>query len=205
MMMKERLLREFAERFGNAEGAQVYFAPGRVNLIGEHIDYNGGHVFSCTLDIGTYAVVRKRQDQRLFFYSMNYPDVGIINCSLANGLENDEEDGWANYPKGVIWAFGKRGMQPDCGLDMMVYGNIPSESGLSSSASLEVLTGWALRDIFDFEVSDQDIAWIGQYSENEFNGVNGSIMDQFAISMGRENHAIYLNAEDIDDDDNINE
>lgn len=197
MMMKERLLREFAERFGNAEGAQVYFAPGRVNLIGEHIDYNGGHVFSCTLDIGTYAVVRKRQDQRLFFYSMNYPDVGIINCSLANGLENDEEDGWANYPKGVIWAFGKRGMQPDCGLDMMVYGNIPSESGLSSSASLEVLTGWILRDIFDFEVSDQDIAWIGQYSENEFNGVNGSIMDQFAIAMGRENHGIYLNAEDL--------
>ena len=168
-MMKERLLREFAERFGNAKGAQVYFAPGRVNLIGEHIDYNGGHVFSCTLDIGTYAVVRKRQDQRLFFYSMNYPDVGIINCSLANGLENDEEDGWA----------------------------IPSESGLSSSASLEVLTGWILRDIFDFEVSDQDIAWIGQYSENEFNGVNGSIMDQFAIAMGRENHAIYLNAEDL--------
>lgn len=197
MMMKERLLREFAERFGNAEGAQVYFAPGRVNLIGEHIDYNGGHVFSCTLDIGTYAVARKRQDQRLFFYSMNYPDVGIINCSLANGLENDEEDGWANYPKGVIWAFGKRGMQPDCGLVMMVYGNIPSESGLSSSASLEVLTGWVLRDIFDFEVSDQDIAWIGQYSENEFNGLNGSIMDQFAIAMGRENHAIYLNTEDL--------
>ena len=197
MMMKERLLREFAERFGNAEGAQVYFAPGRVNLIGDHIDYNGGHVFSCTLDIGTYAVVRKRQDQRLFFYSMNYPDVGIINCSLANGLENDEEDGWANYPKGVIWAFGKRGKQPDCGLDMMVYGNIPSESGLSSSASLEVLTGWILRDIFDFEVSDQDIAWIGQYSENEFNGVNGSIMNQFAIAMGRENHGIYLNAEDL--------
>ena len=197
MMMKERLLREFAERFGNAEGAQVYFAPGRVNLIGEHIDYNGGHVFSCTLDIGTYAVVRKRQDQRLFFYSMNYPDVGIINCSLANGLENDEEDGWANYPKGVIWAFGKRGMQPDSGFDMMVYGNIPSESGLSSSASLEVLTGWVLRDIFDFEVSDQDIAWIGQYSENEFNGVHCGIMDQFAIAMGRENHAIYLNAEDL--------
>ena len=196
-MMKERLLQEFAERFGNAEGARVYFAPGRVNLIGEHIDYNGGHVFPCTLDIGTYAVVRKRQDQRVFFYSMNYPDVGIINCSLVNGLENDEEDGWANYPKGVIWAFGQRGMQPDCGFDMMVYGNLPSGAGLSSSASLEVLTGWVLRDIFDFDVSDQEIALIGQYSENEFNGVHCGIMDQFAIAMGRENHAIYLNTEDL--------
>ena len=98
--MKERLLREFAERFGNAEGAQVYFAPGRVNLIGEHTDYNGGHVFPCALDIGTYAVVRKRQDKRLFFYSMNYPETGIINSSLTGQLEHDDEDGWANYPKG---------------------------------------------------------------------------------------------------------
>ena len=108
--MKERLLREFAERFGNAEGAQVYFAPGRVNLIGEHTDYNGGHVFPCALDIGTYAVVRKRQDKRLFFYSMNYPETGIINSSLTGQLEHDDEDGWANYPKGVIWAFEEKGI-----------------------------------------------------------------------------------------------
>ena len=143
--MKERLLREFAERFGNAEGAQVYFAPGRVNLIGEHTDYNGGHVFPCALDIGTYAVVRKRQDKRLFFYSMNYPETGIINSSLTGQLEHDDEDGWANYPKGVIWAFEEKGMQPACGFEMMVYGNLPSGAGLSSSASLEVLTGWHLE------------------------------------------------------------
>lgn len=195
--MKERLLREFAERFGNAEGAQVYFAPGRVNLIGEHIDYNGGHVFPCALDIGTYAVVRKRQDQRLFFYSMNYPDVGIINCSLTDDLTNEEEDGWANYPKGVIWAFAQRGMNISCGLDVMVYGNLPSGAGLSSSASLEVLTGWFLRDIFDFEVSDQDIALISQYAENNFNGVHCGIMDQFAVAMAREGHAIYLDTHDL--------
>jgi len=197
-MMKERLLREFAERFGNAEGAQVYFAPGRVNLIGDHTDYNGGHVFPCALDIGTYAVVRKRQDNRLFFYSMNYPDVGIVNCTLTGKLENDEDDSWANYPKGVIWAFEEKGMHPDCGLDMMVYGNIPSGAGLSSSASLEVLTGWVLRDIFDFEVSDQEIALIGQYSENVFNGVRCGVMDQFAIAMGREGQAIYLNTDNLE-------
>lgn len=196
--MKERLLREFAERFGNAEGAQVYFAPGRVNLIGDHTDYNGGHVFPCALDIGTYAVVRKRQDKRLFFYSMNYPDIGIVNCTLTDGLENDEDDSWANYPKGVIWAFEEKGMHPDCGLDMMIYGNIPSGAGLSSSASLEVLTGWVLRDIFDFEVSDQEIALIGQHSENVFNGVHCGVMDQFAIAMGREGQAIYLNTDNLE-------
>ena len=195
--MKERLLREFAERFGNAEGAQVYFAPGRVNLIGEHIDYNGGHVFPCALDIGTYAVVRKRQDKRLFFYSMNYPEVGIINCSLNGRLENDEEDGWVNYPKGVIWAFEEKGMHPSSGFEMMVYGNLPSGAGLSSSASLEVLTGWVLRDIFEFEVSDQETALISQHAENAFNGVHCGIMDQFAVAMGRENQAIYLNTENL--------
>ena len=195
--MKERLLREFAERFGNAEGAQVYFAPGRVNLIGEHTDYNGGHVFPCALDIGTYAVVRKRQDKRLFFYSMNYPEVGIINSSLTGQLEHDEEDGWVNYPKGVIWAFEENGMQPACGFEMMVYGNLPSGAGLSSSASLEVLTGWALRDIFEFEVSDQEIALLSQHAENTFNGVRCGVMDQFAVAMGRAHQAIYLNTENL--------
>ena len=195
--MKERLLREFAERFGNAEGAQVYFAPGRVNLIGEHTDYNGGHVFPCALDIGTYAVIRKRQDKRLFFYSMNYPEVGIINSSLTGQLEHDEEDGWVNYPKGVIWAFEENGMQPACGFEMMVYGNLPSGAGLSSSASLEVLTGWALRDIFEFEVSDQEIALLSQHAENTFNGVRCGVMDQFAVAMGRAHQAIYLNTENL--------
>lgn len=195
--MKERLLREFAERFGNAEGAQVYFAPGRVNLIGEHTDYNGGHVFPCALDIGTYAVVRKRQDKRLFFYSMNYPEVGIINCSLTGQLEHDEEDGWVNYPKGVIWAFEEKGMQPAWGFEMMVYGNLPSGAGLSSSASLEVLTGWALRDIFEFEVFDQEIALLSQHAENTFNGVRCGVMDQFAVAMGRAHQAIYLNTENL--------
>lgn len=195
--MKERLLQEFAQRFGNAKGAQVYFAPGRVNLIGEHTDYNGGHVFPCALDIGTYAVVRKRQDQRVFFYSMNYPEVGIINLSLQPPLENDEEDSWANYPKGVIWALAERGMRPDCGFEMMVYGNLPSGAGLSSSASLEVLTGWALRDIFNFDISDQEIARIGQYSENNFNGVHCGIMDQFAVAMGKKGQAIFLNTQDL--------
>ena len=189
--MKERLLREFAERFGNAEGAQVYFAPGRVNLIGEHTDYNGGHVFPCALTIGTYAVARKRNDRKLRFFSMNFEHLGIIESSLDE-LKPMKEAGWTNYPKGVMWAFGERGMHLDCGLDILLNGNIPNGSGLSSSASVEVVTGFILKSLYGFDVSNQDLALIGQFSENNFNGVNCGIMDQFAIAMGKKDNAIFL-------------
>lgn len=194
--MKNLILKRFAEVFGDNEGAKAYFAPGRVNMIGEHTDYNGGHVFPCALTIGTYAVARKRNDNKLRFYSMNFEGRGMIESSLDD-LKPYKEANWTNYPKGVIWAFEGRGMKLPCGLDLMLYGNIPNGSGLSSSASVEVVTGFILRDLFGFDVSNQDIALIGQYSENNFNGVNCGIMDQFAIAMGKEGHAIFLDTADL--------
>ena len=190
-MMKKKLFDMFAELFGDSEGARFYFSPGRVNLIGEHTDYNGGHVFPCALTIGTYGVARKREDKKLRFYSMNFEQLGVLESSVEN-LKPEKEADWTNYPKGVMWAFGEKGMKVEQGMDLVLFGNIPNGSGLSSSASVEVLTGFILRDMFGFDVTNQDLALIGQYSENKFNGVNCGIMDQFAIAMGKAGHAIFL-------------
>ena len=194
--MKDIILKKFQEVFGDAPGAKAYFAPGRVNLIGEHTDYNGGHVFPCALTIGTYGVARKREDNRLRFYSMNFDGLGILESSLED-LVPSEAARWTNYPKGVMWAFEQRGMKIPCGMDLLLNGNIPNGSGLSSSASVEVLTGFILRDFFGFDVTNQDLALIGQFSENQFNKVNCGIMDQFAIAMGKRDHAIFLDTADL--------
>lgn len=194
--MKETVLKEFEKVFGDTDGVKVFFAPGRVNLIGEHTDYNGGHVFPCALTIGTYAAARVRNDRRLRFYSMNFEQLGVIESSL-DGLKPEKEADWTNYPKGVMWAFGERGFEIQQGMDILLNGNIPNGSGLSSSASVEVLTGAILRDFFGFQVSNQDLALIGQFSENKFNGVNCGIMDQFAIAMGKKEHAIFLDTADL--------
>lgn len=190
-MMQQKLVEKFTELFGSDGEIRTYFAPGRVNLIGEHTDYNGGHVFPCALTIGTYGVVRKREDRVLRFYSMNFEQLGVITSSLDD-LKPDPAADWTNYPKGVIWAFGEKGMEITQGMDLLLYGNIPNGSGLSSSASVEVLTGYILKDLYGCDVTNQDIALIGQYSENKFNGVNCGIMDQFAIAMGKKDHAIFL-------------
>lgn len=194
--MKEKILAEFKKLFGDYGDIRCYFAPGRVNLIGEHTDYNGGHVFPCALTIGTYAVVRKRDDRKLRFYSMNFENLGILESSLDD-LKPEDTAGWTNYPKGILWAFHERGMTIPNGMDMLLFGNIPNGSGLSSSASVEVVTGAMLRDLFGFDVSNQDLALIGQFSENKFNGVNCGIMDQFAIAMGRAGHAIFLDTSNL--------
>lgn len=194
--MKETVLKKFEELYGDASGASVYFAPGRVNMIGEHTDYNGGHVFPCALTIGTYAAVKKRADRKIRFYSMNFENMGVIESSLDD-LKPSDAAGWTNYPKGVMWAFAERGMKMDCGLDIVLNGNIPNGSGLSSSASLEVLTGFYLRDLFGFDVTNVDLALIGQYSENNFNGMNCGIMDQFASAMGKKDNAIFLDTADL--------
>ena len=194
--MKEAVLKKFEEIYGTAVGVKVYFAPGRVNMIGEHTDYNGGHVFPCALTIGTYAAVKKRADRKLRFFSMNFDNLGVIESSLDD-LKPSEAAGWTNYPKGVMWAFAGRGMEMDCGLDMVINGNIPNGSGLSSSASLEVLTGFCLKDQYGFDVTNVDLAKIGQYSENNFNGMNCGIMDQFASAMGKKDHAIFLDTADL--------
>lgn len=194
--MEQKLLEKFIELFGNEGEAHVYFAPGRVNLIGEHTDYNGGHVFPCALTIGTYMAARKRADRKLNFYSMNFEELGVLESSLDD-LTPKADGEWTNYPKGVIWAFEGRGMKLNCGLDIALYGNIPNGSGLSSSASLEVVTGYMLRDLFGFDVTNQDLALIGQYSENNFNGCNCGIMDQFASAMGKKDNAIFLDTSDL--------
>ncbi len=195
--MVEQLKNKFAEVFGPEGESAVYFAPGRVNMIGEHTDYNGGHVFPCALTIGTYGVVRKRQDRKLRFYSMNFEQLGVMESSLDDLVPSKDAD-WTNYPKGVLWAFKERGMEVTEGFDLLLFGNIPNGSGLSSSASVEVLTGYILKDQYGFDVTNQDLALIGQFSENRFNGVNCGIMDQFAIAMGKADHAIFLDTNTLD-------
>ena len=194
--MKDKLLAKFAEVFGSSEGAKVYFAPGRVNLIGEHTDYNGGYVFPAALTLGTYGVARKRNDRRLRFYTMNYNRVDIVESTLDD-LVPLKKSGWTAYPKGVMWAFKERGMEMDCGMDFLLKGTIPGSSGLSSSASVEVLTGFILRDLYGFKVTNRDLALIGQYSENNYNGVNCGIMDQFSIAMGKKKQAIFLDTDTL--------
>ena len=190
--MKEKLFEKFTELFGSADDARFYFSPGRVNLIGEHTDYNGGHVFPCALTLGTYGAARKRTDRLIHFYSMNLGSFGVVEVSLDD-LSYKKSYNWANYPLGVVWAFAEKGHTLDTGFDMVIWGNIPNGSGLSSSASLEVLTGVILKDLYEIpELTMTDLALIGQYSENNFNGCNCGIMDQFAVAMGKKDNAIFL-------------
>ena len=194
--MKQQVLDCFAKLFGGEGDIRTYFAPGRVNLIGEHTDYNGGHVFPCALTIGTYAVARLRDDDKLCLFSMNFEEDGVGESRLAD-IETKKDGDWRNYPKGIVWAFGKKGYKVDKGLDILYFGNIPNGSGLSSSASIEVLTGFILKELFGFDVTNQDLALIGQFSENQYNGVNCGIMDQFAIAMGKKDCAIFLDTADL--------
>ncbi|KAB1441000.1 galactokinase [Candidatus Galacturonibacter soehngenii] len=194
--MKKELVKKFEEIFGDKGEIKSYFAPGRVNLIGEHTDYNGGHVFPCALTIGTYAIARKRADNKLRFYSMNFEELGVLESNL-NDLVFRKEADWTNYPKGVIWAFIEKGYPVQNGFDLLLYGNIPNGSGLSSSASVEVVTGFMLKDMLGFTLSMVDISLIGQYSENHFNGVNCGIMDQFSSAMGKKDHAIFLDTSNL--------
>lgn len=195
--MKQKLMEEFQKTFGSADGVKFYFAPGRVNMIGEHTDYNGGHVFPCALTIGTYLLARKREDCRLRFCSMNFPKVGLVESSLEE-LSWKKEAGWTNYPKGVMWAFREKGYPVENGFDILLFGNIPNGSGLSSSASVELATGVMLRDMCGHGgLTMTDLALIGQFAENNFNGVNCGIMDQFAIAMGKKDQAIFLDTSDL--------
>ena len=189
--MKNQLIEKFQSLYGSEGDIRSYFSPGRVNLIGEHTDYNGGHVFPCALTLGTYGLARKRNDRKLRFYSVNFSNLGVMETSLDD-LVPSEAAKWTNYPKGVIWAFGKKGYEIPCGMDILIYGTIPNGSGLSSSASLEVLIGVMLKDLFQIDISMQDIALIGQFSENNYNGCNCGIMDQFAVAMGKKDCAVFL-------------
>ncbi len=186
----EEMLHKFKELFGEDYDEHVYFAPGRVNLIGEHTDYNGGHVFPCALKIGTYAVVSKRNDHKLCMYSFNREE-DLIEVDLEN-ITYKKEQKWTNYVLGVIDTLKQNGYLVTQGFNLVVSGNIPIQSGLSSSASLEVLTGYLLRDLYHFDFDDVKLALFSQQAENHFVGVNCGIMDQFIISMGKENTALLL-------------
>ena len=196
--MQTKMREEFAKIFGEGRETEFYFAPGRVNLIGEHTDYNGGHVFPCALSIGTYALARKNDCGKMRFYSLNFTRFGMLAVEgPANEFTNVPADNWCNYPKGVMWAYTQKGHTIDSGLDILYYGNIPNGSGLSSSASIEVATAVILNDQFGFDVDMVEVSKICQFSENKFNGVNCGIMDQFAIAMGKAGHAIFLDTADL--------
>lgn len=189
--MLENLIKDFKKIFKYNGEVETFFSPGRVNLIGEHTDYNGGFVFPCALDFGTYAVVKKREDKIFRMYSKNFKNLGIIEFNLDN-LVYDKKDDWANYPKGVIKTFLDRNYKIDTGFDVLFFGNIPNGAGLSSSASIEVLTAIILKDLFKLDVNMIEMVKICQATENNFIEVNCGIMDQFAVGMGKKDNAILL-------------
>lgn len=184
--LKEKFFEVFGE---NSE--KEFFSPGRVNLIGEHTDYNGGNVFPCAIDRGTYALIKTRNDNRFRMYSENFEKIGIIEFSLDK-LENEKAHDWANYPKGVIKMFIDAGYKINKGFDILFYGNIPNGAGLSSSASIEILTAVILKNIFGLNIDMIEMVKLGQKTENLFIGVNSGIMDQFAVGMGKKDYAVLL-------------
>lgn len=196
--MDEKMLRkEFVELYGDGGDIREYFSPGRVNLIGEHTDYNGGHVFPCALTLGTYGIMRKRSDTTMNFSSENVKKGHIVSVDMSD-LKYDKKYSWANYPLGIVWALKEKGIELESGFDMVIWGNIPNGSGLSSSASIEVLMGKMIQDLYDIKsLSMLDLALIGQYSENNFNGCNCGIMDQFAVAMGKKDNAMFLDTSDL--------
>lgn len=197
--MKEQLISKFKEIFGEVLEVETFFSPGRVNLIGEHTDYNGGHVFPCALTIGTYGVARKNNSNTIRFYSMNFEHCGIITSRLDQ-IKYLKEDDWANYPKAVFWAIKEKGYEIPMGLDILYYGNIPNQSGLSSSASIEVLTGYIIKSVFGLSFDMIELSLLCKTAENQFIGVNCGIMDQFAIAMGKKDNGIFLNTNTLDYD-----
>ena len=184
--LKEKFLKLFGIKH-----EKEFFSPGRVNLIGEHTDYNGGNVFPCAIDKGTYALVRRRDDNKFRMYSENFAELGIIEFTLDK-LVNEKEHRWVNYPKGVVKMFVDAGQKIESGFDILFYGNIPNGAGLSSSASIEILTAVVLKELFNLDIDMIEMVKIGQKTENLFIGVNSGIMDQFAVGMGKKDHAILL-------------
>ncbi len=189
--MRNEINDTFKKVFGEKENCKTFFSPGRVNLIGEHTDYNGGNVFPCALSFGTYGVISLRNDKKVRMYSSNFENIGIVEFDLDN-ISFEKSHDWVNYPKGVIDVMKKHGYDINKGFDVYIYGNIPNGAGLSSSASLELLIAVMMDNLFDLNIDMVDLVKFSQEAENKFVGVNCGIMDQFAIGMGKENNAILL-------------
>jgi galactokinase len=196
--MQNQLYELHKQLFSGKNELFAFFAPGRVNLIGEHTDYNGGHVFPCALNRGTYAVVSKRQDSKLCLYSNNFSQIGIIELDLIDELIPTPKHDWANYVKGMCKMFIDNGYLMPYGLNITVAGNIPNGAGLSSSASLEMLIATILNTVYQFNIPQLTLVKWGQNVENNFIGVSSGIMDQFASMMGKQNHAMLLNCDTLD-------
>lgn len=194
--MKERMQESFKQVFETMP-ERVFFAPGRVNLIGEHTDYNGGYVFPAALTVGTYMAVRPREDQEVHLYSGNFSELGTIVFHLDELVYKEEHD-WANYVKGVLAVFAEDGFTGNRGFEAYVYGNIPNGAGLSSSASIELVAGTAWDALNNFGMDRVRMVQLAQKAENEFIGVNCGIMDQFAIGMGKAEHAMLLDCDSLD-------
>ena len=190
-MTKAELIQSFYETFGPGDEPRVFFAGGRVNLIGEHVDYNGGHVLPCALTMGTWCLLRRRPDDRLRFYSLNFPQLGVLEGTLSD-VRCEARNQWTNYVLGMLFALGERGIALSSGFEMLIYGNIPNGSGLSSSASLEMVAGAAFRACYGLDVTNVELALLGQRTENGFIGLNSGIMDQFSIALGKEDAAVFL-------------
>lgn len=176
---------------------RIYYSPGRVNIIGEHIDYNGGWVFPAAISIGTYAAVSTRNDQLIRLYSSNFKEQGMVPVSLSD-LSYQESHGWVNYAKGIIQTLIKRGYHIEHGLDIVIEGNLPPASGLSSSASLEVLIGYLFSDVYNLNLTRENIALIGQEVENHYMGLHCGIMDQLIIAKGVEGKALIMNTHTLE-------
>lgn len=196
-MTKDGLKKSFERIFGSREKMFYVFSPGRVNLIGEHIDYNGGNVFPAALSIGTYFAAAPREDKIFRFYSGNFPEKGIIERALSD-LSFSGEKNFTDYPMGIIRTYRElQGFFPENGMDVYIEGNLPNASGLSSSASIEVGMCVLLNSAYGYPVSALSAAKLSQFSENHYNGVNCGIMDQFAVAMGKADCAMYLNTESL--------
>ncbi len=202
-------LKNYFEKIFNIPSGNQYFSPGRINLIGEHTDYNGGFVLPCAITFGTYGLIRKRQDKKVRLYSLNFKEVGLIELDLLH-LEYNRNHSWTNYVKGMIKYMSEENLNINSGFDILVYGNIPNGAGLSSSASLEMLIGVILKEEFSFNIDKKTLALTGKRVENEYIGLNSGIMDQFAIAFGKKNSAIILDCNtlyyeyvDIDLKDNV--
>ncbi|WHZ03678.1 galactokinase [Neobacillus sp. YX16] len=190
-----KLTTTFRELF-EVQPEQAFFAPGRINLIGEHTDYNGGHVFPCAITYGTYAVAKKRDDNVVRLYSVNFPNKEVIEFDLTQ-LDYDKQHNWANYPKGMIRYIKEAGYDIPTGFECVIEGNIPNGAGLSSSASIELLTGVLLDGLYKLGIPRLDMIKLGKRVENEFIGVNSGIMDQFAIGMGKKDAGILLDCQTL--------
>lgn len=194
--MRENIIKGFEKIFGYSEKVRIFFSPGRVNLIGEHTDYNGGNVFPCALSFGTYGVVALREDKVVRMYSENFTEIGVIEFNLDT-IKYEKEHDWVNYPKGVLDVIMKNDYNIERGFDAYIYGNIPNGAGLSSSASLELLIGVMMDELFNLKLDRVQLVKYAQEAENKFVGVNCGIMDQFAIGMGKKDNAILLDCNSL--------